>query len=214
MGILLMYRLLCHYTGNYVTKLAELVLEVVLSTPRFIVFGDFNSHVEASSSGLKWDCISSITTMGPSHVVTEPTPNAGNMLNLMSCTCLDTEAPFMSRIIRPVIWRWFMDSCHSGFWPGYSTEIELKALVSDLFLDINRGNCALLILLGLSVAFDTLDHDLLGIYGTILNWFHFPTQRFQKVVMGERRDCGSLGHFSVGFSRAPSCCLSHSMIIL
>lgn len=68
------------------------------------------------------------------------------------------------------------------------------ALVDNPLLEIDKGNCALLILLDLSVVLDTVDHEVLlkclhnlvGIPGTTLNWFHsFLARRFQMVMMSE-----------------------------
>lgn len=53
----------------------------------------------------------------------------------------------------------------------------IVSLVNDIHLEMDRVNCALYILLDLSVAFDTVDHevlmkclhDLVGIHRTTLN---------------------------------------------
>lgn len=52
-------------------------------------------------------------------------------------------------------------------------------MTNDLLLNADSGNCSILVLLDLSAAFDTVDHDLLikrlehwvGIRGMALNWF-------------------------------------------
>jgi len=72
-----------------------------------------------------------------------------------------------------------LDKFQSGFRGGYSTESALLRVVNDLFLILDAGNHAALILLDLSAAFDTIDHQILltrlrqlvGIQGTALNWF-------------------------------------------
>jgi len=49
----------------------------------------------------------------------------------------------------------------SGFWPGHSTESAILCVLSDIPLAVDRGDFAALVLLDLSAAFDTVDHDIL-----------------------------------------------------
>ena len=63
-------------------------------------------------------------------------------------------------------------SCHS-------TESALMKVHNDIMMSLDNGNCVILVLLDLSAAFDTVNHDLLlsrlekrfGITGTVLDWF-------------------------------------------
>lgn len=75
-------------------KLPELVLEVVLRMSRFIVLGDFNIHAETDSSWLQFfrDLLASTSTMELSHTMTGLTHEAGHMLDITFCICLDTGA--------------------------------------------------------------------------------------------------------------------------
>ena len=66
----------------------------------------------------------------------------------------------------------------SAYREFHSTETALCSIVSDLLEYIDNGKCAILILLDLSAAFDTVDHELLiddlmyiGVEGVALNWF-------------------------------------------
>ncbi|KAF7240922.1 Craniofacial development protein 2 [Varanus komodoensis] len=87
----------------------------------------------------------------------------------------------------------YLDPFQSGFRPGYSTESALVALYDDLCREKDRGSTSLLVLLDLSVAFDTIDHGILldrlaglGVGGTALQWFRsYLDGRFQKVVLGD-----------------------------
>ncbi len=67
----------------------------------------------------------------------------------------------------------------SGFRPHHSTETALVKITNDLLLASDQGYILLLVLLDLSAAFDTIDHDILidllqnytGIHGQALIWF-------------------------------------------
>ncbi|KAF7250970.1 Interleukin-1 receptor accessory protein-like 1, partial [Varanus komodoensis] len=87
----------------------------------------------------------------------------------------------------------YLDPFQSGFRPGYGTESALVALYDDLCREKDRGSASLLVLLDLSVAFDTIDHSILldrlaglGVGGTALQWFRsYLNDHFQKVVLGD-----------------------------
>ncbi len=71
-----------------------------------------------------------------------------------------------------------LDSNQSGFKSGHSTETALLSVVEDLILARTASKSSLLILLDLSAAFDTVNHQILlsnllrkGISGTTLQWF-------------------------------------------
>jgi len=81
----------------------------------------------------------------------------------------------------------------SGFWPCFCTETAVLSVISDILLAVDRGDFAALVLLDLSAAFDTVDHDILlqrlrtsfGIDGVALKWFQsYLTGRTQH----DRRD--------------------------
>jgi hypothetical protein len=78
----------------------------------------------------------------------------------------------------------------SAYRPLHSTEMALLKVVNDILLAIDRGNGVIVVLLDLSAAFDTIDHDLLinrlaeriGITGRALDWFRsYLTERFQSI---------------------------------
>ena len=73
-----------------------------------------------------------------------------------------------------------------------STETALIKFQNDILLALDTGSSAILLMLGLSVAFDTIDHDILlsrlcnvyGITGDALDWFRsYLTGRIQRVVI-------------------------------
>ena len=73
-------------------------------------------------------------------------------------------------------------------------ETALVALMDDLLREANGGNMSLLVLLDISVAFDTMDHGILlgrffelGIGGLVFAWLRsFLEDRPQRVQLGER----------------------------
>ncbi len=71
-----------------------------------------------------------------------------------------------------------LDSNQSGFRSGHSTKTALLSFVEDRRLARTASKSSLLILLDLSAAFDTVNHQILlstllrkGISGTALQWF-------------------------------------------
>jgi hypothetical protein len=67
----------------------------------------------------------------------------------------------------------------SAYRPSHSTETALVRVVNDLLSFIDSGDCAILVCLDLSAAFDTIDHSLLlsrlrddvKLSDTVLSWF-------------------------------------------
>ncbi|XP_058023847.1 uncharacterized protein LOC131190529, partial [Ahaetulla prasina] len=89
----------------------------------------------------------------------------------------------------------YLDPFQSGFRPGYSMETALVALVDDLWRARDKGYFSALVLLDLSVAFDTIDHGILlsrlgslGVGGTVYRWFSsYLSDRMQTMLAGRQR---------------------------
>ena len=54
-----------------------------------------------------------------------------------------------------------LDLFQLAFRPHHSTEMALVALLDDLLREADGGNMSLLVLLNISVPFDTVDHGIL-----------------------------------------------------
>ena len=86
-----------------------------------------------------------------------------------------------------------MLTIQSAFRPRYGTETALVALLDDLLREADGGNVSLLVLLDISAAFDTVDHDILlgrlselGVGDLALAWLRsFLEDHPQRVQLGE-----------------------------
>ncbi len=114
-----------------------------------------------------------------------------------------SNLPFLSKILEKVVSSQLYsfleknDICEdfqSGFRPYHSTETALIRVTNDLLLSSDRGCISLLVLLDLSAAFDTIDHNILlnrlenfvGISGSVLAWFKsYLSDRHQFVAVND-----------------------------
>ena len=81
----------------------------------------------------------------------------------------------------------------SAYKPGHSTETALLSIKSEVHLSLARGEPTALVLLDLSAALDTIDHNILlgylkswfGLGGTALRWFaSYLRNRYQAIKIG------------------------------
>ena len=90
-----------------------------------------------------------------------------------------------------IVYNDIVDNFQSAYKAGHSCETALLRVYNDIVTTIGRGNGDMLVLLDLSAAFDTIDHDNLfcildkyvGICGNALklikSYFYNRTQRVQ-----------------------------------
>ena len=86
--------------------------------------------------------------------------------------------------------------CQSAYRAGHSTETALVKVQSDILLNTDQQKVTQLVLIDLSSAFDTVDHEILlnimncsfGVSGTALNWFSSYLQsRSQCIVINDTK---------------------------
>ncbi len=115
----------------------------------------------------------------------------------------NSNLPFLSKILEKVVSsqlysflekNYICEDFQSGFRPSHSTETALIRVTNDLLLSSDRGCISLLVLLDLSAAFDTIDHNILlnrldnfvGISGSALAWLKsYLSDRHQFVAVNE-----------------------------
>ncbi|KAI2644642.1 RNA-directed DNA polymerase from mobile element jockey [Labeo rohita] len=89
----------------------------------------------------------------------------------------------------------YLDNFQSGFRPHHSTETALVKIINDIRLNSDSGKISVLVLLDLSAAFDTLDHNILlerlenwvGLSKMALKWFRYLEGRGYHVSIGEHQ---------------------------
>ena len=93
-----------------------------------------------------------------------------------------------------------LPSSQSAYRPFHSTETAVLRVLSDLLLAVDQGEVAALVLLDLSAAFDTVDHDILlrrlrstyGFNGAVLEGFQsYLHSRSQYVSRGSSRSAST-----------------------
>ena len=114
-----------------------------------------------------------------------------------------SNLPFISKNVEKVVLSQLFKHCEgnaplpnlqSGFRRCHSTETALLKVQSDILMSMDRQEITLLVLLDLSAAFDTIDHQILlnvlgndfGIIGSAHKWFaSYLTGRKQRVLIND-----------------------------
>lgn len=134
-------------------------------------------------------------------ILKRPNLDSSNLSNFRPISHL----PFVTKILDKVVLcqletflneNKIYDIFQSGFKKFHSTETALVKVLNDIFLATDSGHSVVLILLDLSAAFDTIDHNVLlsrlehivGIRGPVLQWFHsYLTNRSFSVNINSYR---------------------------
>ncbi len=112
-----------------------------------------------------------------------------------------SNLPFLSKILEKVVSsqlysflekNYICEDFQSGYRPSHKTETALVRVTNYLLLSSDQGFISLLVLLDLSAAFDTIDHNILlnrlensvGISGSALAWFKsYLSDRHQVIAV-------------------------------
>ena len=109
-----------------------------------------------------------------------------------------SNLPFLSKILEKVVLHKLLSHLQennlgnpfqSAYRAGHSTETVLLRIVNDILSALDNDNISVLLLLDLSAAFDTIDHQILlsrlnsvsGLQSTALQWFQsYLSDRYQS----------------------------------
>ena len=101
----------------------------------------------------------------------------------------------------------------------HSTETALLKVQSDILSNMDKQEVTLLVLLDLSAAFDTVEHNILinilesdfGICGDVLKWFRsYLTGRVQRVIVNQK----SSKTFNLNYGVPQGSCLGPVLFLL
>ncbi len=116
-----------------------------------------------------------------------------------------SNLPFIGKIIEKVAFNQlnnylnsngYLDNFQSGFRLHHSTDTALIKIINDIRFNSDSGKISVLVLLDLSAAFDTVDHNILlerlenwvGLSGMALKWFRsYIEGRGYYVSIGEHK---------------------------
>ena len=116
-----------------------------------------------------------------------------------------SNLPFLSKILEKIVLQNLFDHLtsnnllnphQSAYRPRHSTETAILRILNDILNSLDHNEVSVLLLLDLSAAFDTIDHEILlarlehtfGIRDIALNWFiSYLTNRKQFVLVDSHR---------------------------
>ena len=110
------------------------------------------------------------------------------------------ECVVASQLINHIDRHGLMEAHQLAYRPFYSTETALLKVKSDVISALEKQEVACLVLLDLSMVFDTIDHNILlgrlksrfAVTGTTFNWLQsYLTHRTQAVEIGAPLSGGS-----------------------
>ncbi len=112
-----------------------------------------------------------------------------------------SKLPFLSKVLEKAVLiqlqsflnnNYLFEVFQSGFREHHNTESALLKVLNYILLAVDSGDTSILVLIDLSAAFDTIDHEILiarlervvEIRGTVLNWFKsYLTNRSFSVTL-------------------------------
>jgi hypothetical protein len=141
-----------------------------------------------------------VPTLFKSAIVTPLLKKASLDHNMLKNYRPVSNLPFLSKVLEKVVAQQLkkhlsdhslLEPLQSAYREFHSTETALLKVHDDVCMALDAGKCVLLVLLDLSAAFDTIDHDILlsrlldlGITGTPLQWLtSYLNNRHQSVTI-------------------------------
>lgn len=132
-------------------------------------------------------------------LIKKPGLNAEDMANYRPVSNLPFVSKLMEKIVASQLEEHLtrndlLDPFQSAYKQYHSTETALLLIQNDIAESLKAGSATALVLLDLSAAFDTIDHDILlsrlnfsyGLNGSALSWFKaYLKERHQCVVIRE-----------------------------
>ena len=138
-----------------------------------------------------------LKTAAVTPILKKPDSDPTSLINYRPISNLPFLAKVLERVVTSQLHTFLnhhdlYEPFQSGFRSCHSTETALLRIVNNLLLSADSGSLNILILLDLSAAFDTINHNVLisrlsaiGVSGTALNWFQsYLTNRKQFVTLG------------------------------
>uniref|UniRef100_A0A3P9NRW5 Reverse transcriptase domain-containing protein n=1 Tax=Poecilia reticulata TaxID=8081 RepID=A0A3P9NRW5_POERE len=152
--------------------------------PTHLIFGSY--ILKVINASLQSGCVPSTLK----HAVVKPLLKKSNLdsSDLANFRPI-SKLPFLSKILEKFVFiqlEMFLkkdnnitEKFQSGFKVAHSTEFALLRVYNDPLLTVDSSNVAVLLLLDLSSAFDTVDHQILlhrlkhcvGLRGSVFEWF-------------------------------------------
>ena len=136
-------------------------------------------------------------------LIKKPTLDPENLKNFRPVSNL----PYLGKLIENVVINQIDDHLakhqlheplQSAYTPNHSTETAIVKVTNDILRGLDRRQCVYLVLLDLSAAFDTIDHQVFllrlredyGVSGGVNDWMEsYLTDRFQSIdINGTRSD--------------------------
>jgi exonuclease III len=135
-----------------------------------------------------------------SPLIKKATLDCNNLKNYRPVSNLTYVSKIMEKVVASqlkehLVMNNVMEPFQSAYCTGRSTESALLRVQNDIVLALANQKAVLLVLLDLSAAFDTVDHELmlstlstLHIEDTVLRWFRsYLTDRVQYISIGNKR---------------------------
>ena len=171
--------------------------------PTWLVKNCLNEFLPIISEIVNTSLITGIMPHTLKHALIKPLLKGTNLDLVKKNYRPVSNLKFLSKVVETAVIQQFTqhlnvnnlnDPRQSAYKPLHSTETLLSKIHNDIMIKGNQDEVTILVLLDLSAAFDTIDHDILlhrlengyGIKRTALNWFKsYLSNRTQSVIIND-----------------------------